>query len=134
MYLAPAWLAGSMQSLRKYVEHMGLFGSTPLGATRTVVPTGPVGRLVAFLFFNEPYHGIHHQYGQMPQGALPEMAPSLTPPPEGEPPPFPNYHRALWDMLPTLADPKIGEQWTTPAAADATQTEPASTSATTPSR
>src|SRR4051794_21677225 len=56
LYLAPAALAGNLQSLRKYVEHLGLAGSTPHGATRSVVPHGALGRLLAFSLFNEPYH------------------------------------------------------------------------------
>lgn len=121
MYLLPAWIAGNLQSVRKYIEHMGLHGSTPLRATRTVVPTGFAGRLCAFLLFNEPYHGLHHQYGQMPQGALPELADALNPPGEGETIPFPSYRSALWDMLPTLADPKVGAQW---LAVEGVPTEP----------
>jgi fatty acid desaturase len=111
MYLAPALLAGNMQSLRKYIEHMGLSGSTPLGATRSVLAPGWVGRLVAFSLFNEPYHGVHHKYGGLPQGALPRLASALVPETTEEPPPYPSYRRALWDMLGTLGDPRIGAQW-----------------------
>src|SRR5262249_16209777 len=59
LYLAPALLAGSMQSFRKYIEHMGLSGCTPLSATRSVISPGPIGRLIAFSLFNEPFHGVH---------------------------------------------------------------------------
>ena len=53
MFVAPAFLAGSMQSLRKYIEHMGLTGSTVLSSTRTVVSPSLVGRLLAFTLFHD---------------------------------------------------------------------------------
>jgi fatty acid desaturase len=110
MYFLPACLAASMQSLRKYVEHMGLTGTTPLGATRSVLPAGWAGRLFAFTLFNEPYHGAHHTYPRVPLGELPRLASALAPAP-GEPPPFSSYRRALADMLRTLGDPRVGAQW-----------------------
>src|SRR5262245_60332877 len=38
MCVAPGLIAGDMHSLRKYIEHMGLMGSTILSSTRSVVP------------------------------------------------------------------------------------------------
>jgi fatty acid desaturase len=108
MYLAPAWLAGCVQSLRKYIEHMGVTGSTALSATRSVQPIGWTGRLIAFTLFNEPFHGIHHKYPRLPQEALPGFASILVPTREGEMAPFPNYRSALWSMLGSLRDPHIG--------------------------
>jgi fatty acid desaturase len=111
IYVVPAMLAGNMQSLRKYIEHMGLSGSTVLGATRSVVPAGPVGRLVAFSLFNVSYHGVHHQFAKMPFGAMPEFSPVLTPTGADEVPPYSSYRRALWAMLHSLSDPRVGPQW-----------------------
>lgn len=111
MYLVPTFLAGNMQSVRKYIEHMGLSGATPLSATRSVLSPGLSGRVVAFCLFNEPYHGAHHKYAQLPQGALPQVTSALTPTTPDELPPYLSYRRALWDMLLTLRDPRIGKQW-----------------------
>jgi fatty acid desaturase len=111
MYVAPAWLAGNLQSLRKYIEHMGVTGSTALSATRSVLPVGWAGRLVSMTLWNEPFHGIHHKYPRLPQDALPELPAVLTPSQAGEIPPFASYRQALWDMLPSLADPRVGQQW-----------------------
>jgi fatty acid desaturase len=111
MYLMPAILAGNMQSLRKYIEHMGLTGATPLGATRSVLAPNWVGRVVAFSLFNEPYHGVHHKYARLPQGALPRLASALTPETAEELAPYPSYRRAFWDMLRTFGDPRVGSQW-----------------------
>lgn len=110
MYVWPALLAGSMQTLRKYIEHMGLTGSSTLEVTRSVLPRSLTGRLVAFSLFNETYHGPHHKYPHVPQAALPELTPALHPA-AWQPAPFPSYRRALMDMFRTLADPRIGAQW-----------------------
>ncbi len=118
MYVVPAVLAGNLQSWRKYVEHMGLTGTTAFGATRSVYPTGWVGRLVALSLFNEPYHGLHHKYGGLPEGALPQLASALGNAAAEGPPPYPSYRKALGDMLRTLSDPRIGEQWLRAATAD----------------
>jgi fatty acid desaturase len=111
MYLTPAWLAGCWQSLRKYIEHMGVTGSTALSATRSVRPAGWLGRLLAFTLFNEPLHGIHHKYPRLPQEALPAFSAILTPSQPGEMPPFRNYRSAFWSMLVSLGDPRIGKSW-----------------------
>ena len=107
----PAVLAGNMQSLRKYIEHMGLTGSTPLGSTRSVVPRGPIGRLVAFTLFDIPYHGVHHRFAGMPHAKMPDFTSELTTTRRDEPPPYPTYRSALWDMLRSLPDPRVGAQW-----------------------
>jgi fatty acid desaturase len=111
MYLIPAGLAGFMQSLRKYIEHMGLTGATVLSSTRSVVNPGLLGRLLAFTLFQEPYHGVHHKLPRLPQAALPEFSDDLVPGDPTEHVPFPTYRQALFDMLPTLLDPRVGSQW-----------------------
>jgi fatty acid desaturase len=111
MYLVPALLAGFMQSLRKYIEHMGLMGSTILESTRSIVPTSLLGRLLAFTMFNEPYHGVHHKYARLPQTALPEFTALLVTNTKEEVPPFPSYYHALCDMVRSLGNPRIGAQW-----------------------
>jgi fatty acid desaturase/ABC-type phosphate/phosphonate transport system substrate-binding protein len=111
MYLIPASLAGCMQSLRKYIEHMGMTGSTVLGSTRSIVDPGLLGRLLAFTLFHEPFHGVHHKYARLPHAALPQFREDLEPAGPPELPPFLTYRQALLDMLPSLLDPKVGSQW-----------------------
>lgn len=111
LYLCPAYLAGTMQSLRKYVEHMGLTGARVLECTRTVVPRTWLSRFVVWTMFHEPYHGVHHKLPRLPHTALPEYSRMLEPVVGDEIPPFPNYRSALFDMLATLRDPRIGAQW-----------------------
>jgi fatty acid desaturase len=110
-YVVPALIAGAMQSVRKYIEHMGLTGSTVLGSTRSVIPHGLWGRLLAFSLFNEPYHGVHHAYARLPQDALPEFASVLICTHPEHRSPFPSYGRALLDMIGSLRDPRVGAQW-----------------------
>ncbi len=111
LYMIPALVAGSMHSWRKYIEHMGLTGSTVMGLTRTVVPQGRMGRFLAFSMFNIPYHGVHHYYARMPQAFLPRFASVLTPQTPEEQTIYPTYWSAFWAMLPALADPRVGPQW-----------------------
>jgi fatty acid desaturase len=111
MYLVPAWLAANMQSLRKYIEHLGMTGSTALGLTRSVYPPSLLGRLVSVSMFHEPFHGIHHRFPQLPHEALPQLPGLVLPDSAGEKAPFASYRAALWDMLPSLSDPRIGPQW-----------------------
>jgi fatty acid desaturase len=111
MYLIPALLAGFMQSLRKYIEHVGLMGATPIGSTRSIISSGILGRVFSFSLFHEPYHGVHHVYARLPHSYLPRLTSVLTPTSEEELPPFPSYRSALWHMLGTLRDPRVGAQW-----------------------
>ena len=111
LHVCPAYLAGSMQSLRKFVEHMGLTGGKVLECTRTIVPRTWLGRFVVWTMFHEPYHGVHHKLPRLPHAALPEHSDMLNPVLDDEVPPFPNYRSALRDMVSTLGDPRIGAQW-----------------------
>ena len=110
-YVLPAMLAGTLQTARKYVEHMGLTGTTILSVTRSVVPQSLVGRLLARTMFNIAYHGVHHRYARMHPAALPEFAELLRPETEEELPPFLNYRQAVVDMFRSLGDPRVGVQW-----------------------
>jgi fatty acid desaturase len=111
LYLAPAWLAANMQSLRKYIEHVGLTGSTVNGSTRSIVSRGPLGRLVAFTLLHEPYHGVHHRHSGLSHAKLPQFAAVLEPATPSEKPPFRSYTHAFLDLFQSLANPKVGAQW-----------------------
>ena len=111
MYLAPAFIAGNLQSWRKYIEHVGLTGSTVRSATRSIVANGPLGRLVSFTLLHEPYHGVHHQRAGLPHAELPGYAQDLHPSSAGECAPFPSYRQAFVHLCKSLADPRVGPQW-----------------------
>ena len=111
LYLIPASLAANMQSVRKYIEHVCLTGSTINGSTRSVVARGWLGRLVSFTLLHEPFHGVHHRYSGLPHAELPQLASELDPKTPEERPPFRSYRHAFQDLLQNLADPRVGGQW-----------------------
>ena len=75
----PAIIAANLQSWRKYVEHVGLTGSTVRGSTRSVVADDLWGRLVSLTLLHEPYHGVHHQRMSLPHAELPGYEAELEP-------------------------------------------------------
>lgn len=111
MYLVPAWIAANLQSWRKYIEHVGLTGSTVNGSTRSIVARGWTGRLVAFTLLHEPFHGLHHMHAGIPHAELPPLADELQPRTPDERPPFRSYSHALVHLLRSLNDPRVGAQW-----------------------
>jgi fatty acid desaturase len=100
-----------MQSLRKYIEHLGLTGSTVNSSTRSIVSDDWRGRLVSFTLLHEPYHGVHHRHAGLPHAKLPQFAAVLAPTTPGDRPPFPSYWHAFRDLARSLADPRVGAQW-----------------------
>ena len=111
LHLLPAWLAANMQSLRKYVEHVGLTGATVNSSTRSIVAEGWVAKLANFTLLHEPYHGVHHWRPGMPHPELPGHAAALEPNVEEERPPFRTFGAAVYDLFINLADPRVGAQW-----------------------
>lgn len=113
MYAVPTFVAGNLQSWRKYIEHVGMMGSTVNGSTRSIVANDWLGRVVSFTLLHEPYHGVHHIHVGVPHAELPGLASSLHPAEPEERHPFPNYRAALKDLLLSLRDPRVGAQWRT---------------------
>lgn len=111
MYLIPAWLAANMQSLRKYVEHVGLTGATVNGSTRSIIAEGWHAKFITFTLLHEPYHGVHHLRSGLPHPELPLHAAALEPSAPEERPPFRSYRAALHDLFINLRDPRVGAQW-----------------------
>jgi fatty acid desaturase len=113
MYVLPAILAGNLQSWRKYIEHVGMTGSTVNSSTRSIVAQDWRGRLVAFTLLHEPYHGVHHLHMGLPHAELPQRASELSPQTADEIHPFPSYRHALLHLLRSLSNPRVGAQWRT---------------------
>jgi fatty acid desaturase len=114
MYLVPAAVAGNLQAWRKYIEHVGLTGSTVNSATRNIVSNGWWGRVVAFTLLHEPFHGVHHLHVGLSHAELPQRAGELLPASPDEHEPFPSYRHAMMDMLRSLANPRVGAHWHAP--------------------
>ena len=113
MYLLPTYLAGNLQSWRKYIEHVGLTGNTVNSSTRSIVAQGWPGRLFAFTLLHEPFHGLHHMHVGLPHAELPRLSPELAPKTPEEIHPFPSYRSAMLHLIKSLADPRVGAQWRT---------------------
>jgi len=111
LHVAPAWLAANMQSVRKYVEHVGLTGGTVNSSTRSIVTEGWMADFLNFTLLHEPYHGVHHWRSGLPHPELPRHRAALEPTAPEEHPPFRSFGAAVYDTLINLADPKVGAQW-----------------------
>jgi fatty acid desaturase len=111
IYVLPAIIAGNLQSWRKYIEHVGLSGSTTKSATRSIVCDTWSGRLLSLTLLHEPFHAIHHMKAGIPHAELPLHAKDLEPTAEGELPVFPNYRSAVMHLLRNLSDPRSGSHW-----------------------
>ncbi len=109
-FLIPAWLAGTMQTIRKFTEHMGLTGDTILGLTRSVAHERLIGKAASRSQLHVDHHGAHHRWARIPYYNLPS-ATEVAYASGNEGPIFSNYFAAMADMLPHLLDPKVGPQW-----------------------
>ncbi len=111
LHFIPGSLAANMQSVRKYIEHVGMTGSTINGSTRSIVADGWLGRVVSFTLLHEPFHGVHHRFSGLPHAELPGHVAELMPKAPEERQPFRSYGHALADLLKNLPDPRVGAQW-----------------------
>jgi fatty acid desaturase len=110
-YVVPALGAATLQAWRKFIEHVGLEGNSPTTATRCIIPRNAVGKAFSAMMLHENYHSTHHRYGSL---HFHDLA-AATPPVHAADPRavrvFPSYFIAMLDMLPALADPRVGAQW-----------------------
>jgi fatty acid desaturase len=109
--VVPAAIAGMLQTLNKYMQHLGLHGRTVLGLTRTVLDRRRAGELVSATMYHNDHHGTHHRYAKIPYYHLPPATPYTLSQSREACPVFPSVASAVADMLPCLADPKVGPQW-----------------------
>lgn len=111
-YIVPSLMTGSMQTARRFIEHMGLYGNTPDTATRTIDDRSLLGRFLSFTMLHGDIHGPHHVHAKIPQSHLPEALELLKD--QGiltQESLFPNYWSATKVMLRELGNPRIGSQW-----------------------
>lgn len=113
-FLIPSLLTGMMQTARRFIEHMGLYGDTVDTTTRTVADHSLLGRFISFTILNGDIHGPHHLHAKVPQSNLPAaLEIDLR---EGDlttASVYPNYWLATKAMLKELRDPRIGKHWVT---------------------
>jgi fatty acid desaturase len=109
--IVPQAIAGMLQTLNKFEQHLGLHGQGVLGLTRTVVDRDRYSELLSAAMLYNDYHGTHHRYARIPYYHLPEATPYALAGAREHCPVYPNIVRAFLDMLSCLADPKAGPQW-----------------------
>ncbi len=109
-HVVPAWLAGTMQTVRKFTEHLGMFGEGIMGMTRTVVYGGVAGRAASASQLHVEHHATHHRFARIPYYALPEATGVMYAGASGGRV-FRTHVGAMLDMAPHLLDPKVGPQW-----------------------
>jgi fatty acid desaturase len=111
VFVVPAFLAGTIQTLRKFTEHLGLAGNTPESASRTIVDDSPIGHFLSATMLNVAYHTVHHRDASIPYYDLPRVtAEAIARDPAGNPI-YTSYWQAFREMVPALTDPKVGGQW-----------------------
>lgn len=122
-YVVPAFIAGNLQSWRKFIEHVGLSGHSARSATRSIIADTWVGKLVSLTLLHEPLHGIHHIKSSLPHSDLPTHLDWLDASEDGDTKPFPSYWSAFLDVLRCLPDPRVGRQWDSPEVAPQSQAQ-----------
>ena len=109
-HLAPTWIAGTVQTVRKFTEHLGRFGDNIYDMTRTVVYSRLIGRMASRSQLHVEHHGTHHRWPGIPYHKLPEATPIVYSGRE-QGCIYPSHWSAIRDMLPHLMDPRVGPQW-----------------------
>ena len=109
--VVPMFIAGMLQTLNKFEQHLGLHGQTVLGLTRTVVDRHGFGEVVSAAMLYNDYHGTHHRYAKIPYYYLPYATPYALAGATEPCPVFPSIFSAIVDMICCLSDPKVGPQW-----------------------
>ncbi len=111
LYLLPSFVAGNMQSWRKYIEHVGLSGHTAKSATRSIICDTWAGRFLSLTLLHEPFHTVHHLRASVPHYELPLHARELPPKDRGDLEIFPSYFSAIKHVISRLSDPRAGSHW-----------------------
>jgi fatty acid desaturase len=109
-HLVPAWLAGTMQTIRKFTEHLGMFGDGIFAMTRVIVYRNPLGRAASSSQLHVEHHATHHRYARIPYYVLPGATSIALEKDPGQRV-FRNHLEAIIDVVPHLLNPRLGPQW-----------------------
>ena len=109
----PLALATIWNTVRKFVEHVGLESTDPVGGTRTILGGNWISRGLAYFNFDIAVHGPHHRYPRARHFELPARFDDWRTRTGGAiaAPVYPSYLAAARDMLPCLwRCPAVGDQ------------------------
>jgi fatty acid desaturase len=117
-WLLPWWIAGILQTGRKFTEHLGMASYDPLQGTRTVHGGNAFTAVCSWLNSDIFIHGPHHRTPRVTADELHAFADELMN--SAQPLPFyRSYFSAVRAMLPHLLwNPGVGENATEAAARD----------------
>tara|TARA_Y100000588_G_scaffold185129_1_gene199020 strand:+ start:452 stop:1540 length:1089 start_codon:yes stop_codon:yes gene_type:complete len=106
----PLTIAGFLQTMRKFTEHLGMASFDPLLGTRTVRGSNWLTRITSFLNFDIFVHGPHHRHPRVAHTSLGELMDDYVDAnPQSELPVYRTYARATLAMLPWLIrNPGVG--------------------------
>jgi|SRR5579872_2690206 len=110
IWVLPHWVAGVLQTGRKFTEHLGMKSFDPLLGTRTVIGETAWTRFCTKANFDIFIHGPHHRHPRMPHAELAsKMHDYIQKSPETHYPVYATYTRAATAMLPALlTNPGVG--------------------------
>lgn len=109
-FLIPAILVANVQTVRKFIEHVGLLEENVGHRSRTVYPRSSFMRkLYGWSLLNVNLHATHHARASLPGGRLPDETERLVE--KGLPHVFGGYLEALRDTAPHFLNPRVGPQW-----------------------
>lgn len=120
----PWWIAGVMQTMRKFTEHLGMSSFDPLEGTRTVHGGNFITRICSYLNSDIFVHGPHHRSPMVTADELDTFATELRTQQERKLPFYRTYAAATWAMLPHLLfNPGCGQN-ATPSPTDPSPSSP----------
>jgi len=107
-WVLPWWIAGILQTGRKFTEHLGMSSYDPLHGTRTVYGGGWLTRVCSYLNSDIFIHGPHHRSPRVTADELHAFATQLRAASANGF--YDSYGAAIKDMLPhLLQNPGVGE-------------------------
>lgn len=116
IWILPLLLSPCVNTIRKFVEHLGMTSLDPILGTRTIVPGNFLTRFFCYFNFDIAVHGPHHRYPKAHHYELEaKMRAFVQEHPETPTPQFSSYLSAIWDMVPCL--------WIRPATGNHTSTD-----------
>jgi fatty acid desaturase len=109
LWLSPLAISMSLNTIRKFTEHLGMESLDPVLGTRTVIGPSLITRLSSYFNFDIYVHGPHHRYPRAQHTELPVRLRELQSEAAEPIPVFPTYRAAMLDMFPCLfRNPGVG--------------------------